>query len=116
MSYFEHTIGSHSDDRGGESDVLCFCNKDTPTPADDWLDDLLIDFGMNCYDVAKNIANAVPSDLKTLQVKQAILAHLKAAEVAARKEAFIAGALYGGIPEEDVSIILAAFNVWTRND
>jgi len=25
--YFEHRIGSHSDDWGGESDNPCFCNK-----------------------------------------------------------------------------------------
>lgn len=26
--YFNHTVGSHSDDRGGDSDYLCYCNKD----------------------------------------------------------------------------------------
>lgn len=26
--YFAHRIGSHSDDRGGESDYPCYCNKD----------------------------------------------------------------------------------------
>jgi len=26
--YFEHRVGSHSDDRGGESDYPCYCNED----------------------------------------------------------------------------------------
>lgn len=27
-AYFKHTIGSHSDDRGGDSDNSCYCNED----------------------------------------------------------------------------------------
>lgn len=26
--YFEHRVGSHSDDRGGASDAPCYCNED----------------------------------------------------------------------------------------
>lgn len=26
--YFEHRVGSHSDDWGGDSDLPCYCNKD----------------------------------------------------------------------------------------
>lgn len=29
MAYFEHTVGSHSDDRGGDSDLPCYCTRDT---------------------------------------------------------------------------------------
>jgi hypothetical protein len=31
MDKFEHTVGSHSDDRGGDSDRRCDC-QDNPTP------------------------------------------------------------------------------------
>lgn len=50
-TYREHTVGSHSDDRGGDSDLPCYCdrriNQDT-TSIDEQIIELLKDF--NGYD------------------------------------------------------------------
>lgn len=51
--YFEHRVGSHSDDYGGESDYPCYCNKDKfPT-----LSELIEACGKNFAGLSRTLKN-----------------------------------------------------------
>lgn len=58
MSNFPHTVGSHSDDRGGDSDLPCYCDsndpKPTPTPRNDELREIMDDMKLN-YRLSSNV-------------------------------------------------------------
>lgn len=55
--HFEHTIGSHSDDRGGDSDNPCYCPTDdpkptpTPTPTNKNIEEILADITFHPSDI-----------------------------------------------------------------
>lgn len=48
---FEHTVGSHSDDRGGDSDRRCTCQDDGPRPS-------TIPILSNCHQAPVNVAGS----------------------------------------------------------
>lgn len=47
--YFEHRVGSHSDDHGGDSDYPCYCNRDKFPTSDELMDELGDKFYELCY-------------------------------------------------------------------
>lgn len=76
---FPHTVGSHSDDRGGASDALCHCEDDPPQETG--IDGLLLTFGAK-YNTASMTGDVHWKEEARKEAKAALLQLLeKEAEI-----------------------------------